>query len=91
MKPTNYIAAIILATSVAESALANVDSKARLNFYTEEAQIAEIQGLLGRLYDVGAIEIDQYGNVHVKPSVLDQLKNEGRYKVMSSHVGSICD
>ena len=53
-------------------------------------QIQAMEKLIQELYDAGAIVVDQDGKIHVEKSVVEELKEQGRWSVQMASNGSIC-
>lgn len=90
MKQRNVILTAIFAALCANGAYASAPAAEVLSESNEKAQLDEVQILLERLNQAKAIEVDEAGNVRVKPSILEQLKREGRMQTQMASFGSIC-
>ena len=93
MKRRNVILTILFAAVCAKgaNASANATEIAPDTIAQEEAKLNEVQLLIEKLNGAHALESDENGNVHVKPSVLDKLRENGRADVVAAIGGGICD
>lgn len=54
-------------------------------------QLEQIQYWLQQLEILGALDVNEKGNVRVKESIIDQLIREGRISTEFARTGSICE
>ena len=82
MKPSNQIFAVVLALTFAQSARASVNPNAPMHVESYHAgnrlRSKKYGSLLERLREAQALDVDADGNVRIKPSVLQQLRAQGR-------------
>lgn len=90
MKQRNLILTAIFAALCANGAYAAAPATGVLSESNEKAQLDEVQILLERLSQAKVLEVDEAGNVRVKPSILEQLKRDGRMETQMASFGSIC-
>lgn len=93
MKQRNVILTMIFASLFAKgAAAADVELRVGSVYDAKDAEkIEEANVLLKRLAELGALDIDENQNIHVKKSVLDKLKEQGRVQEIQARAGSICD
>jgi hypothetical protein len=86
------VAALVLNSSaaLAEEKIPDQDAKAQAQVQ-EEMRLAKINALLVELAKEKALEIDERGNVRVKPSLREQLLNRGRLNAISAGNGVVCE
>lgn len=92
MKRRNVILTMLFAAFFAKGAQANTNATGRMNLNEarENAKLDEVQSLLERLTEANALEVDENGNVRVKPSVVEKLRSQGRMLMQTASFGSIC-
>jgi hypothetical protein len=90
MKQRNLILSAIFVALCANGAYATAPAAEVLSGSNEKAQLDEVQILLERLSQAKALEVDEDGNVRVKPSILEKLKRDGRMETQMASFGSIC-
>ena len=81
MKRPNLILSILVAVGIVSPAMASINSRqtARSIYDARENdRLDEIQALLERLSEMGALQVDENQDVKVEKSVLDKLRAQGR-------------
>jgi hypothetical protein len=94
MKQRNLILAALVLLFCAKGALAadnEVQASGVQDAAVEAARIAEVEALLKRLGELGAIGMDEKENIRVRKSVLDKLKTQGRFNEVTASFSSVCD
>lgn len=92
MKRRSMILTMIFTALCAKGAAADIGAQAKSVYDAKDAEkIAETNALLGRLAELGALDIDENENIRVKKSVLDKLKEQGRVQELQAHASIVCD
>lgn len=99
MKQSKHIATVLAALAITANASAyegtwiNSDGsfERRTNAAESDQEYQKLEAKIQKLYEAGAIEIDENGKLRVKRSVVEELKQKGRHQLMSSSAGSICN
>jgi hypothetical protein len=95
MKRHNVIMAILFALVFAKGAGGQTAAPAPqtpsgVDAKDDDANLNEVQALLEQLNNAHALEVDENGNVRVKPSIIEKLKHDGRMQMAPASFGSIC-
>ena len=90
MKQLNVILTAIFAALCANSAHATAPATELPSEAKEKVQLDEVQILLERLNQAKTLELDETGNVRLKPSILEKLNRDGRIQTETASAGGIC-
>ncbi len=91
MKQPKLILTGMMAAMIASGSYAVAQETEVQKMETNQLRLEEVQALLEQLSQAGALEADKKGNIRVKPSIMDQLRQSGRTESALSAYSVVCD